>query len=203
MGPVYDEAYLNVLRANTPLRPRFAAHDNGALLDSAPADMALDDFGSNGVNPLLPHSLHVDSFFFSSTDTGEAAIPSQSFVPAATERRERLRATGSTSPHADKYIYGISTLVSMQKLYEAIDILRVPPSAPLGQRTSASLPRRGRLLCRRRTSHLLILPIISPPPRNCLGNVMKPYRVRRSTSPRILLGIGLRFAGWRERFAIA
>jgi GC-rich sequence DNA-binding factor len=38
------------------------------------------------------------------TGAGEARIPSQSFVLAAKEKRERLRATGSTSTHADEYI---------------------------------------------------------------------------------------------------
>jgi GC-rich sequence DNA-binding factor len=56
-GPVYDEAYLNELKANTPSsRPRGATHDNGALLDSIPMDMTtdtLDDFGINSVTLLF------------------------------------------------------------------------------------------------------------------------------------------------------
>jgi hypothetical protein len=37
-------------------------------------------------------------------DTGVAAIPSQSAVLAAKEKRERMRAGGPSSSHADEYI---------------------------------------------------------------------------------------------------
>ena len=55
------------------------------------------------LNPttVLPY-LYTDIFSFS--DTGVAAIPSQSAVLAAKEKRERIRATDSTSSHADDYI---------------------------------------------------------------------------------------------------
>ncbi|KAH9980300.1 nineteen complex-related protein 2-domain-containing protein [Lactifluus volemus] len=84
-GPVYDQAYLNELKANTPSsRPRGAVHDNGTLSDSMPGNMTTEILDEN--------------------DAGEAAIPSQSFVLAAKEKRERMRATGSTNSHADEYI---------------------------------------------------------------------------------------------------
>ncbi len=38
------------------------------------------------------------------TDTGVVAIPSQSAVLAAKEKRERMRAAGPSSSHADEYI---------------------------------------------------------------------------------------------------
>jgi hypothetical protein len=41
---------------------------------------------------------------FSFIDTGVAAIPSQSAVLAAKEKRERMRAAGPSSSHADEYI---------------------------------------------------------------------------------------------------
>jgi Nineteen complex-related protein 2 len=37
-------------------------------------------------------------------DTGAAAIPSQSTVSAAKEKRERMRAAGPSTSHADEYI---------------------------------------------------------------------------------------------------
>ena len=42
--------------------------------------------------------------FASSSDLGEVAIPSQSFVLAAKEKRERLRTSGPASPHTEDYI---------------------------------------------------------------------------------------------------
>ncbi|KAI0251981.1 nineteen complex-related protein 2-domain-containing protein [Lactifluus subvellereus] len=84
-GPVYDEAHLNELKANTlSSRPKSAAHDDGTLLDSTLGDMTIES---------------LDDF-----DPGQTTIPSQSFVLAAKEKRERLRTTGSTSSHADEYI---------------------------------------------------------------------------------------------------
>ena len=40
----------------------------------------------------------------SSSDAGEVAIPSQSFVLAAKEKRERLRTSGPASSHTEDYI---------------------------------------------------------------------------------------------------
>jgi GC-rich sequence DNA-binding factor len=42
--------------------------------------------------------------FYSFTDPGLAAIPSESAVLAAKEKRERMRTTGSASSRADEYI---------------------------------------------------------------------------------------------------
>ena len=42
--------------------------------------------------------------FASPSDPGEVAIPSQSFVLAAKEKRERLRTSGPASPHTEDYI---------------------------------------------------------------------------------------------------
>lgn len=42
--------------------------------------------------------------FVSSPDAGGAAIPSQSFVLAAKEKRERLRSSGPANPHTEDYI---------------------------------------------------------------------------------------------------
>lgn len=53
-GPVYDEAYLNELKANTPSsRPRIpegGAHDDDSVTPSTPEDLAvegLDNIGNN------------------------------------------------------------------------------------------------------------------------------------------------------------
>ena len=42
--------------------------------------------------------------FYPFTDSGVAAIPSQSAVLAAKEKRERMRTTGPASSRADEYI---------------------------------------------------------------------------------------------------
>ncbi|KAI9512388.1 nineteen complex-related protein 2-domain-containing protein [Russula earlei] len=84
-GPVYDEAYLNELKASTPSsRPRVPEgdlHDDGTLITSVPEDLAIQNL-----------------------DTGTADIPPESLVLAAKEKRERMRVTGSTSSRADEYI---------------------------------------------------------------------------------------------------
>jgi hypothetical protein len=70
-------------------------------MNSALADSAMD----------IGNRLHI-AFFrtccalmrHSFIDTGVAAIPSQSVVSAAKEKRERMRAAGPSSSHADDYI---------------------------------------------------------------------------------------------------
>ena len=104
-GPLYDEAYLNELKASTPSsRPRISegdAHDDGIPLNTVLEDSAMDignrlfiAFFRICCVPMCP----------SLTDTGVAVIPSQSAVSAAKEKRERMRAAGPSSSHADDHI---------------------------------------------------------------------------------------------------
>ncbi|KAI0304447.1 GCFC-domain-containing protein [Multifurca ochricompacta] len=87
-GPVYDETHLNELRANTPSsrssRLKGNAHDDDSLTNSESGDLVMESLND--------------------FDARVAAIPSQSFVLAAKEKRERLRTSGVASPHADEYI---------------------------------------------------------------------------------------------------
>lgn len=86
-GPVYDEAYLNELKASTPSsRPRLPEGNDGTPIHSVLGDSAMQILDTIG------------------NDTEVAAIPSQSAVLAAKEKRERMRAAGPSSSHADEYI---------------------------------------------------------------------------------------------------
>ncbi|KAI0283947.1 nineteen complex-related protein 2-domain-containing protein [Russula aff. rugulosa BPL654] len=89
-GPVYDEAYLNELKASTPSsRPRLPegdTHNDGTPIHSGLGDSAMEILDTIG------------------TDARVATIPSQSAVLAAKEKRERMRAAGPSSSHADEYI---------------------------------------------------------------------------------------------------
>jgi GC-rich sequence DNA-binding factor len=108
-GPVYDAAYLNELKASTPSsRPRIpegGTHHNGSPITSVMEDSAIENLDSIGNRLRIPlfriyYVLICPSF----TDTGVAAIPSQSAVFAAKEKRERMRAAGPSSSHTDDYI---------------------------------------------------------------------------------------------------
>ena len=103
-GPVYDEAYLNELKASTPSsRPRISegdSHHDGTLINSALEDSAMDI----GNRPYIVFFRTCVPMRLSFTDTGVATIPSQSVVSAAKEKRERMRAAGPSSSHADDYI---------------------------------------------------------------------------------------------------
>jgi GC-rich sequence DNA-binding factor len=107
-GPVYDEAYLNELKASTASsRPRFpegGAHDEDTLMSSVQGDLVVESLENSGNKSYNRSSVFADADTFSSSDTGVAAIPSQSAVVAAKEKRERIRAIGTTSSHADEYI---------------------------------------------------------------------------------------------------
>jgi hypothetical protein len=56
-GPVYDEAYLNELKANTPSsRPRIpesGVHDDDTLMLSTPGDPAMESFDNIGNKPTV------------------------------------------------------------------------------------------------------------------------------------------------------
>jgi GC-rich sequence DNA-binding factor len=112
-GPVYDEAYLNELKASTPSsRPRLPegdTHHDGTPMHSVLGDSAMEilDTIGNGNRLHIPFFrilLCTDVPVISLIDTGVAAIPSQSAVLAAKEKRERMRAAGPSSSHADEYI---------------------------------------------------------------------------------------------------
>lgn len=112
-GPVYDAAYLNELKASTPSsRPRLPEGDtrnDGTPIHSVVEDSAMEILDTIGTG----NRLHIPVFrillctnvpFLPFIDTGVAAIPSQSAVLAAKEKRERMRATGPSISHADEYI---------------------------------------------------------------------------------------------------
>jgi GC-rich sequence DNA-binding factor len=107
-GPVYDEAYLNELKASTPSsRPRIpegGVHGDDTPVLSMQGDVemqSLDNFGHKlqTRSSVLPYA-DIISF----TDSGVAAILSESAVLAAKEKRERMRTAGSASSRADEYI---------------------------------------------------------------------------------------------------
>ncbi|KAH9179210.1 GCFC-domain-containing protein [Lactarius sanguifluus] len=85
--PVYDEAHLNELKASTPsFRPSISTggdHDFDTPILSTPGDLGIESLAD--------------------PEAG-VAIPSQSFVLAAKEKRERLRTSSPASSHTDDYI---------------------------------------------------------------------------------------------------
>ncbi|KAH9042156.1 nineteen complex-related protein 2-domain-containing protein [Lactarius pseudohatsudake] len=86
--PVYDEAHLNELKASTPsFRPSTSTdgdHDFDTPIISTPGDLGTESLAD--------------------PEAGGVAIPSQSFVLAAKEKRERLRTSSPASSHTDDYI---------------------------------------------------------------------------------------------------
>ncbi|KAH9080570.1 GCFC-domain-containing protein [Lactarius deliciosus] len=86
--PVYDEAHLNELKASTPsFRPSISTggdHDFDTPIISTPGDLGTESIAD--------------------PEAGGVAIPSQSFVLAAKEKRERLRTSSPASSHTDDYI---------------------------------------------------------------------------------------------------
>ncbi|KAI0269805.1 nineteen complex-related protein 2-domain-containing protein [Gloeopeniophorella convolvens] len=87
-GPVYDQAYLNELKASTPTS-RPTAIQGDVQGEDISMNFASDDSVRGGI----------DAF-----DVGATSIPSQSFVLAAKEKRERLRVSGTAGPNPDDYI---------------------------------------------------------------------------------------------------
>ncbi|KAI9465519.1 GCFC-domain-containing protein [Lactarius psammicola] len=87
-SPVYDEAHLNELKASTPsFRPSISTGDDRDFdtpMISAPGDAVTESLAD--------------------PDAGGVAIPSQSYVLAAKEKRERLRTSSPSSSHSEDYI---------------------------------------------------------------------------------------------------
>ncbi|CAK5284124.1 unnamed protein product [Mycena citricolor] len=81
-GPVYDQAYLQELKASTPNARPPPVHD-----DAQDVDMSIDIDAS--VTNLSLHDI-------SGLDLPDTMIPAESSIRAAKERRERLRATGAS-----------------------------------------------------------------------------------------------------------
>ncbi|KAF8262278.1 GCFC-domain-containing protein [Lactarius quietus] len=87
-SPMYDEAHLNELKAGTPsFRPSISTsdeHDLDTPIISTPGDSVMESLADS--------------------DATGVAIPTQSFVLAAKEKRERLRTSGPASSNTEDYI---------------------------------------------------------------------------------------------------